>query len=208
MHNERCTSGSGRGQAKPVVVKLPRRACSTLPYISVNRGYSYLSLVTDAYSKKIIGWSLKPNLGLSGPVSALKMALNQKGIKRDKKLIHHSDCGIQYCSRQYTSLLLENAIGISMTSQSEASENQIAVRINRTIKEEILENRGFLNHEQALIAIEGAINAYNLLRPHSSCDYLTPAQAHLREGLLRKKWRLSNRHRHRKVQVEELESMS
>ncbi|KAA6440924.1 transposase [Dyadobacter flavalbus] len=130
--------------------------------------------------------------------------------KREREIFHHrpatrSDRGIQYCSKQYTNLLIDNEVEISMTSQGESSENQIAERINRTIKEEILENRSFLSHQQAFQEIEKAIKSYNQLRPHSSCDYLTPKQAHLRGGNLRKKWQLSNRHCHRKIQVEELE---
>ncbi|WP_019986996.1 IS3 family transposase [Rudanella lutea] len=194
---------------KDVKVNRPNQLwVSDITYIQVVNRFSYLSLITDAYSKKIVGWALKPNLGVGGPVAALRMALAQKGTNGKKKLIHHSDRGIQYCSKQYTSLLLGHDILISMTSQNESSENQIAERVNRTIKEEILENRGFHSHDHAAAEIERAIKAYNLVRPHSSCDYLTPEKAHLREGELRKKWRLSNRHRQRKIQIEELEEIS
>jgi putative transposase len=178
---------------------------SDITYVPVLNRFSYLSLVTDAYSRKIVGWSLRPSLAVEGPVSALKMALAQRLTKREEKTIHHSDRGIQYCSKQYTALLIDYQVDISMTSQGEASENQIAERINRTIKEEILENRSFLSHQHALEEIQRAITSYNSLRPHASCDYLTPEQAHLREGHLRKKWRLTKRRSHRKVQLEELE---
>ncbi|WP_229253892.1 IS3 family transposase [Dyadobacter sp. NIV53] len=180
---------------------------SDITYIPIQNRFSYLSLITDAYSKKIVGWSLKPTLAVVGPVAALKMALAQRVTKGEEKLFHHSDRGIQYCSNQYTSLLIDSHAEISMTGKGESSENQIAERINRTIKEEILENRSFFSHQHAFEEIEKAIKSYNWLRPHSSCDYLTPEQAHLREGNLRKKWQLSNRHRHRKVQLEELETM-
>ncbi|MET7253744.1 integrase core domain-containing protein [Dyadobacter fermentans] len=86
-----------------------------------------------------------------------------------------------------------------------ARENQIAERINRMIKEEILENRSFLSHQHALEEIQRVITSYNSLRPHASCDYLTPEQAHLREGHLRKKWRLTTRRSYRMIEPEELE---
>ena len=88
MHNERCTSGSERGQAKPVVIKLFRRACSTLPYLRLPRGFVYLSLITDAYSRKIVGWAVHETLQTEGPLTALRKAL--KGVLiRPESLIHH-----------------------------------------------------------------------------------------------------------------------
>jgi transposase InsO family protein len=103
-------------------------------------------------------------------------------------LIHHSGRGLQYCCQHYVKLLCSKDIRISMTNQGNPGENAIAERINGTIKEEF-NCRAFLTFDQAKAAIAKAIEAYNQLRPHASCDYLTPAQAHLQEGPLRKRWR-------------------
>ncbi len=114
MHNERCMSGSGRGQAKPVVVKLLRRACSTLPYLCIGFSFGYLSLITDAYSKMIVGYCLYPYLNTEGCLIALEMALTRLD-KGESGLIHHSDRGSQYCSFQYVRKLQGAGISISMT---------------------------------------------------------------------------------------------
>ncbi len=108
--------------------------------------------------------------------------------KGKESLIHPSDPGIQYCCQDYIELLCSNEIRISMTQQGDPGENAIAERINGILKEEF-NCRAFISFDLAKVAITKSILAYNQLRPHASCDYLTPAQAHLREGLLKKRWR-------------------
>jgi transposase InsO family protein len=131
-------------------------------------------------------------------MAALQMAL--KGNKVGQKLIHHSDRGVQYCSHAYTSLLRRHKIAISMTEQGDPYENALAERMNRTIKEEMLLNRSFVNYEAANEAIQRAIENYNRLRPHRSCNYHTPEQAHRMQGELIKKWRAKKRTQPEKIQ--------
>jgi putative transposase len=160
---------------------------SDITYIRTGNDFSYLSLITDAYSHQIMGWALEPTLHTRGPLSALQMAVKVKG-KGKKELIHHSDRGLQYCCQHYVKLLNSHDVRISMTKEGKPGENAIAERINGTIKEEF-NCRAFLTFDQAKASIAKAIEAYNHLRPHASCDYLTPAQAHMQEGPLRKRWR-------------------
>ncbi len=164
---------------------------SDITYIRTGRDFSYLSLITDAYSHKIMGWALDATLQTKGPLAALQMAV--KTLPKGKEgLIHHSDRGIQYCCRDYIELLGSNEIRISMTNQGDPGENALAERINRTIKEEF-NCRAFICFDLAKAAITKSILAYNQLRPHASCDYLTPNQAHQQEGTLKKRWRIKKR---------------
>ena len=158
-----------------------------ITYLQVGRGFDYLSLITDVYSHMIVGWALWETLEADGPLSALKMAIAQRK-KKQQMLIHHSDRGIQYYSHRYRGLLKAQEIKISMTTNGDPYENALAERINGIIKDEILQNRGYPNHEVAREAVEKAIHSYNHLRPHKSCDMLTPMQAHEHKGILRKRW--------------------
>jgi putative transposase len=160
---------------------------SDITYIRTGNDFSYLSLITDAYSHQIMGWALDTTLLTKGPLAALQMAIKtlQKGKER---LIHHSDRGIQYCCQEYIQLLGSNNLHISMTNQGNPGQNALAERVNRTIKEEF-NCRAFLSFDLAKAAITKAILAYNQLRPHASCDYLTPNQAHQQQGPLKKRWR-------------------
>lgn len=159
---------------------------SDITYVLLPGKFAYLSLITDAYSKKIVGWSLQENLQSKGPLEALKMALEHSRRKLDY-LIHHSDRGTQYCSHEYTKRLKKHEIGISMTRDGDPGENAIAERVNGTIKNEFY-CRGFLSFPLAQEGIAKAIHAYNQLRPHASCDYMTPAQAHSKKAILNKRW--------------------
>jgi transposase InsO family protein len=104
-------------------------------------------------------------------------------------LIHHSDRGTQYCSFEYVLSLKESDIAISMTEDGEGYENQIAERMNGILKTEFNLSRIFKTHEDAKIAVIQSIEAYNTKRPHMSCNYLTPLQAHEAKGQLEKKWK-------------------
>lgn len=160
---------------------------SDITYIRQQAGFSYLSLITDAYSRKIVGYCLYPTLQTAGPCQALTMAL--KGYEeRSGVLIHHSDRGIQYCSDSYTGMLQNEGISISMTENGDPYENAIAERVNGILKAEFGLDRSFDNYQSALTATDRAVRTYNQARPHSSCNYLTPAQAHQQQGKLATRW--------------------
>jgi transposase InsO family protein len=163
---------------------------SDITYITLSGNFCYLSLITDAYSRKIIGYCLYPTLEKEGPLSALQMAINQWG--HHSALIHHSDRGLQYCCAAYTSILDSNGIAISMTEKGDPYENAIAERVNGILKHEFEINCRFKSFDEAEQAICKAIQTYNELRPHGSCDYMTPDQAHKTEGLLISKWKVKN----------------
>jgi putative transposase len=161
---------------------------SDITYISLTGKFGYLSLVTDAYSRKIVGYCFYPTLEKEGPLSALKMALagNQLVFKG---MIHHSDRGLQYCCVDYISLLGANQILVSMTEMGDPYENAIAERINGILKTEFELNKTFKTFEEAHDTIRRVIQVYNEQRPHASCNYLTPSQAHQLQGVLKAKWK-------------------
>jgi len=162
---------------------------SDITYLSLSEGFCYLSLLTDAYSRKILGYSLQPSLKKEGPLSALGLALATLQGRAKDPLIHHSDRGMQYCCADYTALLQYNDISISMTEKGDPYENAIAERVNGILKDEFLLDQTFDSYEQAASAVTDAIHIYNNLRPHASCGYLTPQEAHQKQGLLKAKWK-------------------
>lgn len=149
--------------------------------------FSYLSLVLDAYSEEIVGWSLGSTLETRYPIEALRMALGRIRGKKTE-LIHHSDRGCQYASGEYVALLKEYGIRISMTESGDPKENAQAERINNTMKNELLKDCCFESEEQARCAIAKAVEFYNHERPHMSIDMMTPVEASLRTGELKKWW--------------------
>jgi len=161
---------------------------SDITYISLVDSFCYLSLVTDAYSRKIVGWCLHPNLKKEGPLHALQMSLNGL-VSKPQVLIHHSDRGLQYCCGEYISILENNDIVISMTEKGDPYENAIAERVNGILKTEFELDRDFSSFDQAKVSVEKAISVYNQQRPHLSRNNLTPEQAHQQQGLLPKRWR-------------------
>jgi transposase InsO family protein len=163
---------------------------SDITYIKLLEGFSYLSLVTDAYSRKIVGFDLCERLSAKGCITALKMAVKDNPGKQ-AGLIHHSDRGVQYCCNDYIGLLSRNQIGISMTQSGDPLENAIAERINGILKQELLRHR-YDTYKQARPLVSKAIGIYNNERPHSSVDMLTPVQAHQMQGALKKHWRNYN----------------
>ncbi len=162
---------------------------SDITYIRSGSGFSYLSLVTDAYSRKIVGYCLWPSLESQGAIKALEMAL--VGNKRGKETIHHSDRGVQYCCNDYVCCIEKAKIQLSMTEKGDPYENAIAERVNGILKTEFGLSGHFTSNSQALEKVDKAVDLYNNRRPHASCDYLTPAMAHDQNGLLDKRWRKS-----------------
>jgi putative transposase len=160
---------------------------SDITYLRMNQRFCYLSIITDAYSRKIVGHHLHPTLSSEGPIEALRMALRQ--AKGRHHLIHHSDRGIQYCCRDYVQLLEHHYIQISMTEKGDPYENAIAERVNGILKTEFDLHRTFSSFADVQQTVELAISKYNHVRPHASCDYLTPVMAHEQSGRLRKRWK-------------------
>jgi len=159
---------------------------SDITYIRTEKGFVYLSLITDAYSKKIVGWCLWPDLTSSGALNALKMAI--AGQTATQGLIHHSDRGIQYCCTDYVTYLKGSKIGISMTENGDPYENAIAERVNGILKEEYDLHETFADYLTANEAVKIAVYKYNNKRPHASCNYMVPADAHQNTGEMKKRW--------------------
>jgi putative transposase len=138
----------------------------------------YISLITDAYSRKIIGYQVAETMESIESCRALQMALSAINKKQGASLIHHSDRGIQYCSNRYVKLLQDYNIRISMTENGDPLENAIAERVNGILKEEYLNHYCINNITEAYICLKQAIEAYNNQRPHMSISNLTPNKVH------------------------------
>lgn len=161
---------------------------SDITYVKTVEGHLYLFLITDAYSKMIIGYCLADNLKAEHAIRALKMAMKSLD-GRSIDLVHHSDRGVQYCCDDYVTLLNENGIRISMTENGDPLENAIAERVNGILKDEWLYEIDAIDMQTAKSYVPKIINIYNTKRPHLSIDMLTPAQAHQKQGKLERKWK-------------------
>jgi putative transposase len=159
---------------------------SDITYIELCVGHSYLSLVTDAYSRKIVGFHLSEHLTAAGPVAALEMAIGACG--NTEGLIHHSDRGSQYCCSDYVEILQKNNISISMTQSGDPRDNAIAERVNGILKNELLD-AVYSDAATAGVGVAKSVNIYNYVRPHSSLDMLTPAIAHGQFKHLKHHWK-------------------
>ena len=151
---------------------------SDITYVYVKEGFAYLSLITDAFSRYIVGYSQSRTLERNGPLKAQEDALKlytSYGINT-KGLIHHSDRGVQYASYEYTDMLKANGIHISMTQTGDPLHNALAERMKNTLKNSWLFNDGTLTFEQAEAAIAQAVRMYNSARPHSSLGMRTPME--------------------------------
>jgi transposase InsO family protein len=149
---------------------------SDITYIRTEKSFVYLSLVTDMYSRKIVGWSLSESLSIEGCLSALKMGL--KANPQRESLIHHSDRGIQYCSHDYVKLLNKHKIAISMTEENHCYENALAERVNGILKDEYSLDGTFTDFAHAQRSCRQAVELYNTRRPHWSLKFKTPEQVH------------------------------
>ena len=159
---------------------------SDITYLRLEERFIYLALITDAYSRKIVGYCLSENLQAELCVKALKMASNNK---ISSGLIHHSDRGLQYCSDKYVKILNKNGVRISMTQSGSPYDNAMAERVNGIIKNDVMPPVSLKSFKDALKKVDEAIDTYNNYKPHSSCDKLTPSEAHKREGYLKKHWK-------------------
>jgi transposase InsO family protein len=150
--------------------------------------FAYLSIILDAYTEEVIGWSLGDTLETCYPVAALKMALERIEVKDLKDLIHHSDRGCQYASAEYTALLKAYDIKISMTETGDPKDNPQAERINNTVKNELLKGLIYHSINDLRNDLVVKIDFYNNRRPHMSIDMMTPSQAASHEGEIKKRW--------------------
>lgn len=161
---------------------------SDLTYIGSRKNPSYLALVTDAYSKKIMGYDVSSSLEVNGSVQALEMALKKRSYK-DQPLVHHSDRGLQYCSNEYQGILSDNTISTSMTEKYDPYENAIAERVNGILKQEFSIAAYTTDLATKKLMVRDAINLYNSLRPHLSNHMLTPNKMHKQSTLKRKQYK-------------------
>jgi len=161
---------------------------SDITYVGNRTNPSYLALITDAYSKKIVGYNVSTSLSVEGSLKALEMATTNRE-DRSYPLIHHSDRGLQYCSNDYQKLLKDNGISPSMTEKYDPYKNAIAERINGILKQEFDIARNIENFDIKKKLIKDAIKTYNNVRPHLSNHMLTPIQMHAQNQLKRKQYK-------------------
>ena len=163
---------------------------SDITYIETKQGVCYLSVITDLYSHKIVGWCLGNSLQAIHCHKALNQALsNVKDKTQLIGLIHHSDRGCQYCSYDYVNRLKAYGIEISMTESGDPLENAVAERINGIIKNELLHGLSFSDQQECFDCLTAAIDAYNYDRPHMSLGYQTSAEAHEQTGEQKRHWK-------------------
>lgn len=162
-----------------VVVSRPNQIwVSDITYVKFNSEVYYLYLITDAYSQKIVGFHVSRDLQANSAVEALKVSLSNYKMDELFSLIHHSDRGVQYCSEQYTDILNDHKILISMTKPSSPHENAIAERVNGILKDEWLYDLVIGVNENPYLKIKNIIEVYNKFRPHNSLGNMAPNQIH------------------------------
>lgn len=161
---------------------------SDITYVETVAGFVYLNLITDAYSRKIVGWAIGETLEAKYTIEALRMALKQLP-KGTEGLIHHSDRGVQYCCGEYVKVLNKNHVQISMTENGDPRENAIAERVNGILKDEWLNQMKLKSIENAIKELRRIVQIYNSCRPHASLDMKTPEYAHSQSGVFKKHWK-------------------
>ena len=154
---------------------------SDITYIGGRDRNCYLALVTDAYSKKIMGYNVSNSLATEGSLRALDMALKQRKYKDN--LIHHSDRGLQYCSNDYQKVLKKKKIIPSMTESYDPYANAIAERVNGILKQEFLLEDYRVDIDTMKLIVKDAVRIYNTKRPHWSCYMKTPEQMHTQKSI-------------------------
>jgi putative transposase len=147
-----------------------------ITYITTRQGFSFLHLLTDAYSKKIMGYELCNDMLASSTLKALRMALANR--QYNSLITHHSDRGLQYSSATYLEQLKSAGLHVSMTQDGSPYDNAVAERINGILKDEFGLDAVFDDFEQLKKQAKQSIETYNVKRPHLSCSFLTPQQMH------------------------------
>jgi len=175
--------------SKQLQLKQPEELwVADITYLSTREETLYLHLVSDAYSKQIMGFTLSKDLKAETTVKALQMALSRR-LYKNRNILHHSDRGLQYCSKVYIDELQRNKCQISMTQDGSPYDNAVAERINGILKDEYYCDENFDSFEQAKKHVEQSIIIYNTKRPHLSCSMLTPAAMHQQDFIPVKYWR-------------------
>ncbi len=146
-----------------------------ITYLPVRDGEAYLSLVTDAYSRKVVGYHVHGDLRAESVLTAYQKALD--GYQGSAGLIHHSDRGIQYCSKRYQAVHKEHGVRCSMTDGYDCYQNALAERVNGILKGEYLLRKPE-DLDQATIMVDESIRLYNTRRPHMALKYKTPDEVH------------------------------
>ena len=164
---------------------------SDITYIGKREKPCYLSLITDAYSKKIVGYNVSDNLNTESSLVALRLAVKQRKNKK-MPLIHHSDRGLQYCSNEYQKILNKNEIQPSMTQNSDPYENAVAERINGILKQEFYIDKYNKDLPVMKKIIKETVDIYNGKRPHISNHMLTPNQMHEQNKIIMKTYKTKN----------------
>lgn len=166
-----------QNQIKNRVLSQPNEVwVSDLTYVRTAEGFLYLALVTDKYSRKIVGYHCGETLAAAGCVRALEMAL--AGLAAGERPMHHSDRGVQYCCHEYVAVLAAHGLGISMTETDHCAENALAERMNGILKSEYGLGREFKGKAQAYAAVAQGVGLYNTRRPHAALDYQFPQDVH------------------------------
>lgn len=177
-----------KNRIKGKVISKPEQVwAADITYIQTSDGHMYLNIITDCYSHKIMGYHLSNDLTAASTKKALVMALKNRNYPK-RKLIHHSDRGLQYCSNEYTNLLRKNGIKISMTTKYDPYENSIAERINGILKQEFSISDKRMNKKEIHKIVNQSIYIYNYERSHFSCQLMTPAIAHIKGRYKYKQW--------------------
>jgi len=157
-----------------------------ITYIPLRERFAYLYLLTDAYSRKIVGFHVSDDMRVTSAVVALQKAIDQK--PPDAIVIHHSDKGMQYCSNDYVALLKKHHIRISMTGNADPYENAMAERVNGILKTELI-SESYTDLKSAMQHIARCITVYNYRRVHSSLNWQIPGDVHNQKGPQVKKWK-------------------
>ena len=172
---------------KQLEIKRPEQLwVADITYLSMSDRYCYLHLITDAYSKQIMGYNVSETLSASETLKALQMALKNRKYKGN--LVHHSDRGLQYCSAGYIRTLQQASIAISMTEDGSPYDNAIAERVNGILKDEYSLDKVFDHQDQLKLQVSQSIDSYNKRRPHESNHLLTPIEMHQQDKLKPKAW--------------------
>lgn len=150
---------------------------SDITYLKTKQGNVYLTMITDAYSRKIVGYNVSESMTAEQSAKALKMAIDQR-IYPENELIHHSDRGLQYCSSEYVTEAITSNITMSMTETSSPYDNALAERMNRTLKEEFNLYYTLKDLLQVQKVVKEAVDLYNNFRPHLSLNFFTPNDVH------------------------------
>lgn len=153
---------------------------SDITYIKTRTGNCYLNMVTDAYSRKIVGYAVDDNMEAENMIGALRMAQKNR-VYKESKTIHHSDRGLQYCSREYVETAEKYNISLSMAENSDPYENALAERMNRTMKEEFGLYRKPADKEELRMIVKESVDLYNKRRPHLSLGMATPDEVYYKK---------------------------